>query len=167
MFWEWENGNPLSLQLFTNLQYCSSKVYTHYHSVEYFLFQSPQFRNKLQNALDILNETKTNTAGKLFPHKSKSKTCTLMFFDNLEEPYWVQVGCKEKILLTIFCIQTKRRFNDQNNVLSNEIKTQSCDLYSILKGKICYLFLWFNHSHVDSMIKDCNVKRISGTYDRF
>ena len=156
---EWENGNPLSFQLFTNLQYCSGKVFTHHHSLEYFLSINPIFRNELQNALYNLNESKTSTAGKLFPHKSKLKNCTLMIFDNLEESYWIQVGCKDKMLLTIFCIHTKRNVNDKKNIISNGNKTQSCYLYSVVKDKICYLFLWFNHSHVDSMIKNCNENR--------
>ena len=156
VFWEWENGNPLSFQLFTNLQYCSGKVYTYHHILEYFLFINNKFRNELQNAFYNLNETKTNTEGKLFPYKNKLKNCTLMFLDNLIEPYWIQVGCKDKMLLTIFCIQTNINFSDKNNIISNGNKRQSCDFYSIKKDKICYLFLWFNHSHVDSMIKNCN-----------
>ncbi len=119
----WTTGDPVAFQMWSGLNNITySNVVLHSWSM---FGHHERFNNsKLQTCLLPQN----------------CKRCTALLVENLANPYWVSVGCHEKLLRDIICVNSSTHMwgnaKYQNSGLSE------CAKGSILKNRTCYRYQW-------------------------
>ena len=136
----WENGSPLTFQLFTNVNFGKNTIITYRCSTSTELeLINGNVNTKCVNIRDI----KFIAASTLYPHVSK--TCTSMLLSNLAEPEWIQIDCNHDILASVICVQNKRNHNTSNKFTQHRQQLiTKCQSWSLSKNNECFMFHWFD-----------------------
>ncbi len=129
-------------QLFTNTHYskaCQHGFLCDFHRTK---SQVPGQKEKSLACTD-LRYLKEKARGEFYPKLHGPNRCFLMFFSNLADPFWVNVGCHKKHLLHIFCERHKlsarvQKLKDQTQNM------QGCPSQDILHSEKCLKFSWFS-----------------------
>ena len=89
------------------------------------------------DVFDTTEHTKQTASSELYPHRTKTQNCTLMFLSNLADIEWIQIGCNDSILPHVTC-------NTKN--VSIEVPyfppRETCQVPFLLVDRTCISFVW-------------------------
>ena len=150
----WENGSPLTFQLFTNVNFGTESITT-YRCLTHW---NGEAKTKCVNIRDI----KFRAAHTLYPNRQTSTTCTLMLLSNLAEPEWIQIECNKNLLASVFCIQNERRESVKQAFDYDEEKlVTQCPNLSVVKNNKCFMFQWHERISTGLYAKALSLRNIS------
>ena len=157
MEFQWQDGDPLAFQLWSNRHYnhpnnVSYRVRRYprdiKESISYFYGHSA-FKYYISPNLADVKLLQSQVL-----HPMLVKDCTLMLLSNLIEPSWITVDCQKPILTNILCAFNKTK-NASNRLWSfHDIwLDKECHLDSLRLNGTCLNFLWYNNrrDHYDKM----------------
>ena len=85
-----------------------------------------------------------------------------MTLENLAEPEWIQINCKDRLLTSTMCI-VQERLTSRNLKITNEDKTQFCPHNYLIVNTNCYIFQWLpkaNTTDINLLSQDIQAKSV-------
>ena len=136
----WEKSRPSSFQSFRNMNFGKTDP-GQYGCYTYRLLHNSQWR---VHCLD--HKTAKYCASKqVFPHRTRSHTCTMMMLTNLAAPDWLLITCTDKLLADVICTVENSLKLDSSNKTRNKLEPKArhtCQFDQLFYHNKCYQFLW-------------------------
>ena len=138
----WENGSPVTFQMFTNINYGKDPIYYDCDKSKFLPSRKHEkFCSKMRE-LSIKLEAETH----IYPLKNREQICTLMALSNLAEPNWVSISCFSDKLLHVVCVKSQSpKHHSLSSSSSYRYIPNPTTFYPKMCLKIdrsCYQFVW-------------------------
>ncbi len=110
-----------------------------------------------------LKFVKNSAKATLYPVvNSNQSQCTLMMLTNLLKPDWLNIGCVNKLLVHVFCVQHINTHKTKMVAWKNEQPLHMCPQWShILINGSCYTFVWKGQNQLCNISDGCKSPGLS------
>ncbi len=136
----WGNRAPVVFQKFTIAE-MNKHVQSHFNC-----YSSKQALKGFKSCVS-LDKVKHEMWNRSYPTIIGDQTCTLLLMPNLAQPHWINIDCKEKLLVHIMCqVSSPAEYSYDGSFNKQTLhRTHSCSLGSFYKEAHCYAVLWYQN----------------------